>query len=56
MFVTGAYMNANEGQGAANTAYDNIFKLALAVSIIGIGLLFLRVIQKRSSANKNTVE
>lgn len=45
MFIIGAYMDANsENQEAAA---DDIFKVALGVSIIGIVLLVIRLILKR---------
>ena len=47
MVVTGAYMDASSGEGQANTAYDNIFRLALAVSVIGLVLLLIRLLLKR---------
>jgi hypothetical protein len=45
MFVIGAYMNANSDN--PNAAADDIFKVALGVSILGIFLLLIRLILKR---------
>ena len=45
MFVIGAYMDANSHN--QNAAADDIFKVALGVSIIGIFLLVIRLILKR---------
>ena len=45
MFVIGAYMNMNSDN--KNDAADDIFKVALGVSIIGILLLVVRIMLKR---------
>ena len=45
MFVIGAYMNMNSDN--KKDAADDIFKVALGVSIIGILLLVVRIMLKR---------